>query len=432
MRRIFMIMFFLLILCLVGFFVYLNSHNVAVRLFNNYSIHLNLWIVVLGAFLFGIVFWELRSLLFHPARLIQRLRLAAKNRWARKRSGWEERFQEALQRRDIKTSDRSLNKLSISGEVPLSMRVDRLLLKRYEVTSREILDGFAQLNREAPENMLVLVPYQQFALQQMEMSLVEFLSRQILALHHHHPDGMEGLRQVYMHRHDWFECVMVEIDLLKNHPHSALSERILMEHEIHLIKAMPEFAARNKDLPLKHLPSRKHFSQFHRVKLERFYAARMISQGQFLPAAKMLSQLFANTGAFVVLDDLESCYFLSGKNQGVLRLLKGLQQSDSNNQMLKLTLARLHLRSGDIQQAEETLDQLSNQDSALPQSYAVLRYLLSEYKNDVNAKMLWVQTLLPKKDLWDSLYQYDDDLNPAFIEQMQPKAKRLPALTKTA
>lgn len=403
MRRLFVVAGILIFLSVIFYFMYLNNHKVYVALFGAFSIQLSLWLLIFATFFLGFFLSWFYQLIFHPSRIVQRTKNALVKYQTHRQDQRNLQFFDAVLRRDFKALQSSFNKLQRTGTLPLYATIQYLKQQRFQKSSADLLEAYQQLKQQFPNNLQVLLAYQSLAMEKKEWALVELLSQEILQAEANHPSGVEGLRQVYLHRQEWDSCVRAEIKLLKRFPHSVVAETLLAEHEAHLLKALQENPKLLQEVKLNHLPSPSSFKEFHQVALVLAEAKQFSQQGQHLKAAHLLKRTYEKTAAPVLLDELERIFFETGQNEKVLQLLEALGQSSANTLFVHLVFARIHYQNNQLEQAKTFLKQVAHH-KRLPLLFHALTYLIALQEQEPAPQIEAAQALIPLEKLLERLY----------------------------
>lgn len=405
MRRIVVLAGVLILCSITGYFMYLNNHKVPLVLFSSYTLHFSLWLILFIVFFSGLFLAWFYQLLFHPDRLFQRI----KQRWLHyQNEKWEQKlrdFYEASLRCDFKALRASFRSMERSYEIPLHIRVHYLKKQRFENSSASVLEGFHQLKQKFPGDLRVLLPYQKLALEIKEWATAELLSQEILNLEKNHPVGLEGLRQVHLHREEWEKCLQVEVQLLTRFPRSVVAELLLARHETHVLKGLEQNPGLLSQINLNHIPGKaSSFKKYHRVTLILTEAEQMSRSGNYEQAADLLKRAYEKNAAPVLLDRLDSMFYQAGLSQKALDVLRDLQHSPAANLYVDLVRARIHYKMNHFDQARTVLSRLSGQHPGPSVLYHALDYLLAIRENDPVRLRDAAQSLLPGKDLLENLY----------------------------
>ena len=404
MRRLFWVAGILIFLSAIFYFMYLNNHKVHVGLFGAFSIQLSVWLLIFGTFFLGFFLSWLYQLIFHPGRIVQRTKNALLKYQTHKQEQRNLQFFDAVLRRDFKALQSSFNKLQRSGTLPLYAMIQYLKQQRFQKPSVDLLEAYQQLKQQFPNNLQVLLAYQNLAIEKKEWGLTELLSQEILQLESGHPSGVEGLRQVYLHRQEWSKCVREEIKLLKRFPHSVVAEKLLAEHEVHLLKALQTNPHLLQEIKLNHLPSQSSFKAFHQVALVLAEAKQLCQQGQNLKAAHLLKRTYEKTAAPILLDELAKIFFETGHNEKVLELFEALRHSSDNTLFVNLVFARIHYQNNQLEQAKAVLKQVAEHPKHLPLLFHALNYLIALHEKDAEKQIAAAHALIHPEGLLECLY----------------------------
>ena len=107
MKRLFLIVISTFFLGLMGFFATQNNHSVDIKIFENFSIKLSVWILIVGTFLSGWGLTELWQFFLHPNRFVQRLFLKLSKYREQKQRELTQNFEVASLLRDSKQITKS-------------------------------------------------------------------------------------------------------------------------------------------------------------------------------------------------------------------------------------------------------------------------------------------------------------------------------------
>ena len=405
MRRIVVLAGVLIFCSIIGYFMYLNNHKVPFVLIGSYTLHFSMWLLIFIVFFSGLFLAWFYQLLFHPDRLLQRI----KYRWVHYQNGKREQklrdYFEAGLRCDFKAMRTAFRRMERSDELPLHIRVHYLKKQRFKNSSASVMEGFHQLKEKFPGNLQVLLPYQKLALEIKEWSIAELLSQEILNLEKNHPDGLEGLRQIHLHRGEWEKCLQVEIKLLARFPQSVVAESLLARHETHVLKGMEQNPELLSQVNFNHIPGKaSSFKKFHRVTLILAEAEQMRRSGKYEQAANLLKRAYEKNAAPVLLDRLDSMFYQVGLGEKVLSILRDLQRSSAANLYVDLVRARIHYKMNHFDQARTVLSRLSGQNPRPSVLYHALDYLLAIRENDPVRLNDAAKSLVPGEDLLENLY----------------------------
>lgn len=405
MRKISILAIIFVIVGALGYLVVLNNHHVSIYLAQNQSLQFSLWVLVIAVFGAGFLISELRQFLFHPQRLVQRTKTAYKEF---QDARWDNRFKAFLQAcveynfHDIQHLYQALHRM---GHVPLYLRAQRLKLRRYQWGGHQVLQAFYELDQQFPNNLTVLLPYLDLALERQEWPLVVYLSERIHHLSHQHPQAMEGLMRYFIATEDWLQVVKYEAILLQQFGQSALAERLLPLHEKHLLLLLQEKPALWDENLLKHLPQRQSFLHYHRLPLALSEAAKLQESQQYLAAAHGLLKAYDKMGAPALLDQFYEVCLKSGQHPKIVALLVEFTRAEPYSPLVKIVLARIYADQGDLSKAEEILTLLSLENSPKPLTYYVLMYQIMESKPESLRPIEIFKKLHEPKQLLANLYQ---------------------------
>ena len=71
MKRLILIVISLFILGIMGFFATQNNHSVSIKIYENFSIQLSVWILIVVSFVSGWALTEIWQFFLHPNRFVQ-------------------------------------------------------------------------------------------------------------------------------------------------------------------------------------------------------------------------------------------------------------------------------------------------------------------------------------------------------------------------
>lgn len=404
MRRLFMLIGILIIICIFGYFIYLNNHKVHLGLFGAFSLQISLWIIIFTTFLVGFFLSWFYQLVFHPGRIVQRTKQAFIQYQHNRQEQRHQHFFDAVLRRDFKAIRSSFKKLKRTSTLPLYVTLQYLKQQRYQKSSADLLEAYQALKQQFPNNLQVLLAYQKLAIEKQEWGVVELLSEEILQLERDHPSGLEGMRDVYQHRQEWEKCVRQEIKLLTRFPQSMLAEKLFPQHEAHLLKGLQNNPKLIQETNLNYLPSKSSFQAFHQVSLILGEARQLCQIGQNYKAAHLLKRNYEKTAAPVLLDELEAIFHQTGRSEKVLKLFEELRQSSSNTIFVDLIYARIHYRNHQLDPAKRFLNDLSARQKHLPLLFHILNYLIALAEQNQEKQLEAAQTLIQADRLLDHLY----------------------------
>ncbi len=404
MRRIVILSGTLGMLGILGYFMYLNNHKVSLVLFGAYSVHLSSWIIIFATFFLGFCVSWLHQFFFHPGRIVQRTKHTFLGYQNTKKEQRLHQFYDACLRLDFKAIRAIFNKLKHSETFPLHLKAHYLKQQRYQQPSAYLLDAHQTLKQQFPGNLQVLLPYQKLAIEIGEWGLVELLSQEILQLEKNHPRGVDGLRQVYQQRGEWEKCVEQERQLLSAFPKSLVSEKLLSQHETHLLKGFGQNPRGLQKQNLNYLPDKSSFKEFHRVPLMIGEALQMCQASQYYKAANLLKRCYEKTAAPVLLDELESVFHQTGRSEKVLGMFQELRQSSSATLYVELVLARIYYRMDQFAPAKTILEKLASDYQSLPLLYHTLDYLMALAEKNEEKQLQVAQTIIHSDKLLDQLY----------------------------
>ncbi|MBF0349949.1 MAG: hypothetical protein HQM11_02905 [SAR324 cluster bacterium] len=364
----------LLLFSLVGYFIFLNDRNVAIGLFGNYSIHLSLWVVIFSAFAAGIFLAEIRLILFHPDRVVQRFKQRYQTFKSSRQDQLLDEYYDAFMRRDIEKVRQHYGSLKSMQYHPLRLRIHHLESKIFEMNNQQLMNAYYDLRQKFPGNLQVLIPYQKLAISLKEWALVERLSHEISDVVRFHPDSLNGFRLCAESRNDLEQCLHYEQQLLQRFKGSYFAEQILADHEKHLLRYLEQQPSRLKDLKLDYLPNAQQFRGTHFIFLSLGESHLLVQDGQYLKAANLIKKCYDSSGSPVLIDELESLYFLSGKQDKIGSLLQSITQSPNKSAYVDLVLCRVWYKENKIEDAVRQLNTIES-DAGKFQAFHALKYL---------------------------------------------------------
>ncbi len=399
MRRIFWILLLLILFIVLGYYISINNHNVPLRLFGQYSVHLSLWIIVASAFLTGVVLSELRNLLFNPSSLIQRMKRSnAAKREKRKQQRLQE-FYDGCVRKRLPDVEKAYSQLKFFEAPSLALKTQFLKQQKYQISTERLLEGFSQLNQKNPNQLQVLIPYLKVAVEVKQWGLSEKLAQDVLGLSPHHPEALEALRNVYLDQKNWKLCVEKEINLLSRYPNSLIAEKIIPEHEAHFLEALKQHPSIIETLNWKYIPNSKLFKEKHLVALVLAEAKLYCRTSQFDKAAKSLFKNYGKTGAIALLDALEQVFYDSGEQAKILDYFRKLQNSPAKSIFVDLVMCRILYQQGKYKEIEQELNNIEKQYSVLPRLYHALHYLVSIPLKNTDSLLKWGEKIVSTDSL---------------------------------
>ncbi|MBF0279977.1 MAG: hypothetical protein HQM13_19425 [SAR324 cluster bacterium] len=404
MRRIVVLCGVLIFLCIIGYFMYLNNHKVHLDLFGGQNVHLSLWIIIFVMFIFGFSFSWLYQFFFHPGRLVQRTKQALLGYQNTKREQRLHHFYDACLRLDFKSIRTAFNRLKRSDSLPLHIRIQYLEQQRYQQSSAYLLEAFQELKQQFPGNLQVLLSYQKLAIETREWGLVEILCQELLQIENDHPVAADGLRQVYQQREEWEKCVEQEKKILSKFPKSLVSEKLLSQHEAHLLQGFEQNPRAFLESNLNYLPGKSSFKEFHRVPLAIGEAQQLCQTEQYFKAADLLKRCYEKTAAPAVLDELESIFHQTGRSEKVMAMLQELRQSTSSTLYVELVLARLYFQVNQMAQAQTILEKLRSEYQTLPLLFHALNYLIANKEKDQEKQLQAFHNIVDSDALLKHLY----------------------------
>ncbi len=362
----------------LGYFAILNSDTIFLYLSPSLSLNIPLWAVMLVFSVLGFLASELRSLVLHPDRFFQRFRVSLEKARQQRRIETYRDFHRAVLSCDLRRVKRLFARIT-PRRAPLDIRVKNLVSKRYIWDTPRMLQGFFQLRQEFPNELEVLLPYQQFTLEVGEWGIAEQLSHEIDRLAHNHPEALMGLREVFVQRGDWPACVRQERHILELYPDGVIGDQVRSRHEQRLHLAAEQEPELLNNWSMKYLPGgKKAIKHLYSVSAAISEANHLHQNGQSIKAAELLRTSFEQNGTPRLLDELERLYTDTGNNQTIYDMLERLENSSKTSLYVTLTLARINLRSGNTEEAQRRLQQMQPESSnAAASLYHALRYQLA-------------------------------------------------------
>lgn len=419
MRRLLIIIGIIIFLIFFGYFTFLNNHKVTLGVYGSHTLQLSLWVVISVFFLLGFGTSWLYQFFFHPERIIQKTKTTIKNYQNTRYEEILNKFQNSYLQYDFKAVNQIYNKLKRSNTLPLHIRVKKLELQRFKIPHNQLMTEFQELKKQFPHNLQVLLPYQKLAIDSQEWGTVELISQEILTLHLDHPAGLEGLQKSYQAKQDWENCIKQETQLLSHYPDSMVSENLLPQHEVHLLKRIQNDPSFLQQMDIRHLPNKSSFKEFHHISLILGQSEQLSQSGQVIKAAKLLQKGYEKTGAPVLLDQLEKLYMQSDRNEKIFKMFQSLKLS-ANSNYVELVIAKIYYQTGQLDQASQILNEvgerssvgqpsafhnLSGSNQTLPFLFSALKYLIARQQNDLEQKGQVSEQLIEPSTLLNHLYQ---------------------------
>ncbi|MBF0286812.1 MAG: hypothetical protein HQM14_03265 [SAR324 cluster bacterium] len=404
MRRIIILVGILIVLSFLGYFIYLNNGKATLSFFRSYAIHVSLWSIIFTTFLIGFSSSWLYQLFFHPGRVVQRTKNIFLKYRETKRGQRLQSFYDACLRLDFKSIRQAYNRIKRTETPPLHLRVKQLKCQRYQKSSAELLEAFYALKQQFPNNLQVLLPYQRMAIEMKEWGLVEFLSQEIHHLVKDHPYSIDGMRLVHQNRQEWEKAIQLEKQLLTRFPRSLVTESLLAEHEHNLLKGLQEQPKMIQSIKTGYLPGKSSFKEFHRVPITLGEAEQLCQTGEYYKAANLLKRCYEKTGTPVVLDELESIYHQSGKNEKVMKMFSDLQQSSAASLYVDLVVAKIFYKTGQFDAAIAILDKIAASHTNVPLLFHALSYLIAGKQQNTERQLQSAQIMLDSEGLLNNMY----------------------------
>jgi tetratricopeptide (TPR) repeat protein len=377
MRKLVILAVTLLVLSGLGYFAYLNNDSVPLYVSKTTSLSIPVWALLLAFWVLGILISELRSLLTHPERPFQRFRRSLQEARRKKSDETYREFHQAVLGCDLRKVKRMFARIT-APKASLEIRVQNLTSKRYQWDTSQMLQGFYQLRQEFPSELEVLLPYQEFALEAGEWSLAEQLSQEIDRLRQDHPQALLGMRTVAQQRNNWVDCVRIERKLLETYPKTVISDQVQPTHQEHLHRAAEQDPTLLDNWNLRYLPGgKKAVKHLYAVSAAITEARTLHESGQSIKGAELLRDCFEQNGTPKLLDEMEALYNETGNSQVILDMLTHLEKSSKSSLYVTLTLARIHQRAGNTEEAQALLQKISPESENAPSMYHALRYQLA-------------------------------------------------------
>ena len=395
MRRILGFSLLTVLLGAFGYFSTINNQTVEVQLYGPVSIHVSLWVLVLGTLVLGWLLTEIYLMIRHPDRWFARIR----GGWqARRDAKWQQRlddFQTAYLRHDLGTARKALKR--IQGDAPpLSVVLQSLALQRYALGGDALKEEYAKLREQHPQNLELLLPYLRAALEWEDWDLAGQLGRELDRLQPGHPVALEGLRQVAIAQREWMVCLEQERALMERFPQSVVVENLTEAHLAHLRQAFRAMPKRLENWKLNYLPKRdKALQNLFEVFGD---AAKLHGAGEAYQAAQRLKKGFEKTGAPELLEELEHLYHASGASEAILELIGELYGSKYRTPLLRLIYAKLLYQNGRYGDAAQVLAD-TDEEEAANEPVVQLKFLVAMRQENAQEALAAAAQLLPEQSL---------------------------------
>ena len=395
MRRILGFSLLTVLLGAFGYFSTINNQTVEVQLYGPVSIHVSLWVLVLGTLVLGWLLTEIYLMIRHPDRWFARIR----GGWqARRDAKWQQRlddFQTAYLRHDLGAARKALKR--IQGDAPpLSVVLQSLALQRYALGGDALKEEYATLREQHPQNLELLLPYLRAALEWEDWDLAGQLGRELDRLQPGHPVALEGLRQVAIAQSEWMVCLEQERALMERFPQSVVVENLTEAHLAHLRQALRAMPKRLENWKLNYLPKRdKALQNLFEVFGD---AAKLHGAGEAYQAAQRLKKGFEKTGAPELLEELEHLYHASGASEAILELIGELYGSKYRTPLLRLIYAKLLYQNGRYGDAAQVLAD-TDEEEAANEPVVQLKFLVAMRQENAQEALAAAAQLLPEQSL---------------------------------
>lgn len=404
MRRIFQLLFIVLLFSVIGYYISINNHNMVLGLYADYTIHVAVWVVLFSVFLFGLLFSELRQFLFHPARFVQKVLHWKHNSQQKKKLERLHQFHEVSSLKEPKQLEKVYHRLRQLEAPSLDIRIQFLEQQWYQLDGERILEGFQQLNQKFPRNLQVLLAYLRTAQKVENWSLVEQLSQEILQIAPKHPDALEAMATFYSQRKEWKKCLQAEIQFLSLSPYSLFAQTYWSIHEKHILQALQETPQLIQEFDWKHVPNQKSFLERHQVAFLVARSKQLQQISQFEKAAKLLQKGYVQTSAPVLLDELLQIWRTSGENRKIPQQLEKLCKRPEKSIFVELALVKIDVQQKNYPSAEKRLQSISQRYSPLSHDFYRLQYRVSLHtKNQEDQHQAMSHLMQSSSDL-DSSY----------------------------
>ena len=362
MKRLLLILISILLLGIMGLFATQNNHSVNIKIFENFSIQLSVWILILVVFLSGWGLTEIWQFFSHPNRFVQRLFFKFSRHKEEKKRQLKENFKFASLLRDSKQITKNYKKLD-EKNIPLSIRVKYLGQLRYENNKEKLLIKFAGLRDEYQGNLEVLLPYLKLTCEVFEWDLAEKLSKEILLKYPSHPDALMALRNCYIVKKDWISCIMQEKCLLEKLGECFFTENLTFEHEFHLEKALLQDPNCLKNWSFGYLAQKRDRKNDQKLQVIG-ESIKLEERGSFLEAGIVLKKFLGKNYYSELLDKLENIYIASGKDEKILKIVRDLHNPRKPKIKASILLAKLLYKNNKLDEASKVLNEIQSNVSA--------------------------------------------------------------------
>ena len=395
MRRILGFSLLTVLLGAFGYFSTINNQTVEVQLYGPVSIHVSLWVLVLGTLVLGWLLTEIYLMIRHPDRWFARIR----GGWqARRNTKWQQRlddFQTAYLRHDLGAARKAFKRIQ-GDDPPLSVVLQSLALQRYALGGDALKEEYAKLREQHPQNLGLLLPYLRAALEWEDWDLAGQLGRELDRLQPGHPVALEGLRQVAIAQSEWMVCLEQERALMERFPQSVVVENLTEAHLAHLRQAFRAMPKRLENWKLNYLPKRdKALQNLFEVFGD---AAKLHGAGEAYQAAQRLKKGFEKTGAPELLEELEHLYHASGASEAILELIGELYGSKYRTPLLRLIYAKLLYQNGRYGDAAQVLAD-TDEEEAANEPVVQLKFLVAMRQENAQEALAAAAQLLPEQSL---------------------------------
>ena len=361
MKRLLLIVISLFLLGIMGFFATQNNHSVSIKVYENFSIQVSVWILIVISFVTGWALTEIWQFLLHPNRFLQKFFGKFSRYREEKTKQLTQDFEKALLLRDSKKLIKNFKKLD-SKQIPLSIRLKYVGNLRYSKGKEELLIKYAELKSEYQGDLEVLLPYLKLVCEVGEWDIAERLSQEILRIYPTHPDAMDGLRKCYIARKDWVSCIEQERELLGKFKGSLFSENLVVEHEDHIQKALIQDPNCLVNWSFGYLSQNREI--INDKKLEVLGQSNQLKKaGLYLEAANVVKKSFKKASFPEFLDELENIYFESGQNEQIIEIVGSLHSSRNNSIPASIVFAKLLYRNEKFDQSKKILNEIQLDES---------------------------------------------------------------------
>ena len=356
MKRLLLIVVSLFLLGIMGLFATQNNHSVSIKIYENISIQLSLWILIVISFVSGWALTEIWQFFLHPNRFVQSFFGKFSRYKEEKTKQLTQDFEEASLLRDSKMLIKNYKKLD-SKQIPLSIHVKYIWQLRYNSSKEELLMKFAELRAKYQGDLEVLLPYLKLVCEVSEWNVAERLCQEILLKNPAHPDAMEGLRKCYIAKQDWVSCIEQERELLEKFKCSLFTENLVIEHEDHIQKALIQDPNCLKNWSFGYFPKTR--NKINLKKLEVLCQSNQLKKkGLYLEAGKVVKKSFKKTSFPELLEELENLYFVSGRDEQILDIVGDIHSSQNTSILASILFAKLLYKNDKLDQAKKILNEI--------------------------------------------------------------------------